>query len=114
MSEERKVRSADGLIPWHTEEEQGCSVQEMKAWCIAEEAAGRLGSMEMFYAAHGLCLDCLASGAQMIGWSDPTNEIDIKAAAEFGLDQLPLYAVCTTCGGTGRTDRSRWGQSSPH
>jgi hypothetical protein len=112
MSEKQKVRSANGLIPWHSHEEQGFSIQEMKEWRIAEKAAGRPGMMDDFYAAHGLCLDCLASGAQMVGWSNPMNEIDMKAAEEFGLSQLPLYAVCPICGGTGKAERSRWGGQS--
>jgi hypothetical protein len=108
VGEESRVRSASGLIPWHTDEEQGCSIQKKKEWGIGEEAAGRPGTLEDFYAAHGLCLDCLASGAQMIGRSNPTNEIDIKAASELGLEQLPLYEICPTCDGTGRAERSRW------
>jgi hypothetical protein len=44
----------------------------------------------------------------MIGWSKPANEIDIKADEEFGIDELPLYETCPTCGGTGKAERSKW------
>jgi hypothetical protein len=112
MSENRGVRSANGLIPWHTDEQQGCGLQRIKEWRIVEKAAGRPNTLEDFYSAHGLCLDCLASGAQMIGWSNPTNEIEVKAATELGLTQLPLYEVCRTCEGTGRAERPRWSRAS--
>jgi hypothetical protein len=108
VRDDSKVRSANGLITWHTDEEQGCTVQQIKRWRIDEEAAGRSATFEDFYAAHGLCLDCLASGTQMIGWSDPTNAIDLKAAEAFGLTQLPLYEICRTCGGSGKAPRSHW------
>jgi hypothetical protein len=113
MIEERKVRSADGLIPWHSDEEHGCTIQEIKEWRAAQHAAGSPSTLEEFYAAHGLCLDCGATGAQMVGWSDPVTEIDIKAADELGLSQLPLYEVCQTCGGTGKAEKSRWVQKVP-
>jgi hypothetical protein len=80
----------------------------MLEWCKAEEAAGRAHSMDEFNAAYGLCNDCGSYGARMIGWSKPTNEIDNKAAEEFGIEQLPLYETCPTCSGTGKADRSKW------
>jgi ribosomal protein L32 len=80
----------------------------MRDWRQAEEAASRQSSTDDFYAAHGLCNDCGSHGARMIGWSKPANEIDIKAAEEFGIDELPLYETCPTCGGTGKAERSKW------
>ena len=105
---ERKVRGAHGLIPWHTREEHGVSIQKMREWCQTEKTSGRPSEMEDFYAAHGLCYDCGASGARMIGWSKPTNEIEVKAAEEHGIEQLPFYETCPTCKGTGKADRSEW------
>jgi hypothetical protein len=43
----------------------------------------------------------------MIGWSKPSSAIDIRGE-EFGLEELPLYDVCPTCGGSGRAERSAW------
>jgi len=53
-------------------------------------------------------MDCGASGAQVIGWSKPANEIDANAAAELGLAELPLHDVCPTCHGSGMAERSKW------
>src|SRR5580698_1283237 len=110
MIEERKVRSSDGLIPWHSHEEHGFTIQGIKEWRAAQHAGGRPNAFEDFYAAYGLCLDCGATGAHMVGWSDPIAEIDINAADELGISQLPLYEVCKTCSGTGKADKSRWVQ----
>ncbi len=41
MIEERKVRSADGLIPCHTDEEHGFTIQGIREWRAAQLAAGR-------------------------------------------------------------------------
>jgi hypothetical protein len=60
----------------------------------------------------GFCLDCEGHGAQMIGWNKPSSETDAKAAAEFGLEELPLYDICPTCNGSGKADRSNWRRSS--
>jgi hypothetical protein len=108
MNEGRKVRSANGLIPWHSEEEHGFTLQRIKEWRAIEDAAGRPSGLDDFFASHGLCFDCGACGVQMVGWSDPITEIDIQGAEEIGLSQLPLYAVCQTCKGTGKAERAVW------
>jgi hypothetical protein len=94
---DRRVRSADGFIPWHEPEDHRFSIVEMREWREAEEVAGRPSAIDDFYAARGLCNDCGSNGARMIGWSKPANEIDTKAAEEFGIAELPLYETCPTC-----------------
>ena len=99
---ERRVRSALGTIPWHADEEHGFTLLTMRRWREARSDAGLPSGLADFYAANNLCADCGAHGAQMIGWSKPTNEIGAKAAAELGLSELPLYDICPTCGGSGK------------
>ena len=114
MSDGTTVRSANGPTMWHTDEEQGFTIHVIKAWRAAEDAAGRPNGLNDFYAAYGLCFDCSSHGAVMVGWSDPTNEVEAKAAEEQGLSQLPLWAVCQTCAGTGKAERSRWSRHPRH
>ncbi len=102
------VRSEHGLIQVKSLEDHGFDLVKIKEWRTAEAGAGRPSSLEDFYAANGLCFDCGAYGARMIGWSNPTNEIEVKAAVELGVDQLPLYETCRTCNGIGKADRSEW------
>jgi len=83
-------------------------MQSLKEWRKAEETAGRPSSMDDFFATQPLCNDCGTYGARMIGWSEPTNEIETKAAEELGIEQLPLYETCPTCKGTGKAERSKW------
>ena len=108
---ERRVRSANGTIPWHTDEEHGFTLLTIREWREAQTKAALPSSYADFYAARGICLDCSGSGAEMIAWSKPANELDINAAAELGLDELPLYDTCPTCNGTGRAARSDWRKS---
>ena len=98
---ESRVRSANGTIPWRTDEEHGFTLLEIRRWRAAQSDAGRPSSLADFYAAHGLCMDCRGHGAQMIGRSKPVNEIDARAAAELGVEELPVYDVCPTCNGSG-------------
>jgi hypothetical protein len=114
MTEGRTVRSANGPIPWHTNEDQGYTIHVIKDWRATQDTAGRPNGLDDFYAAHGLCFDCSSRGAVMVGWSDPTNEIELKAAEELGSSQLPLWAVCQTCGGSGKAERSRWSSHHRH
>jgi hypothetical protein len=89
-------------------EEHGFDLVKIKEWRNAEADEGRPSGLDDFYAAHGLCMDCGSYGAQMTGWSKPSSASDIRAAEEFGLEELPLYDVCPTCQGTGRAERSQW------
>src|SRR5215470_7242140 len=84
VSGEIKVRSANGLIPWHSNQEQGFTISGIRDWRAAEGVAGRPNELDDFYAAHGLCFDCGAAGAVMVGWSDPTDEFEAKTAQEHG------------------------------
>ena len=112
LGSERRVRSARGIIPWHTDKEHGFTLLSVKEWCQTQCQAGLPSSLADFYAVNGICFDCLGSGAVMTGWSRPANEIDIQAAAELGLEELPLHEICSTCNGTGRAARSKWRKSS--
>ena len=99
---ERKVRGKHGLIPFREQP----SLVAIRQWREAQIEAGQPSSLEDYYAAHGICSDCSGYGAKMIGWSDPSSVVDIYAAEELGLEQLPLYDVCPTCNGNGKMDRS--------
>jgi hypothetical protein len=101
---ERRVRDRDGLIPWS----EGPKLLAVKEWRETHATAGLSDTLEDFFATHGLCHDCGSHGAHMIGWSKPANEIDTKAAEEFGIGELPLYETCPTCNGTGKADQSEW------
>ena len=108
MTTPHGVRSEHSLIPVMRLEDHGVDLVKIKEWRKAEMDAGRPSGLDDFYDAHGLCLDCGSSGAQMIGWSKPSSATDIRAAEEFGLEELTLYDVCPTCQGTGRAERSEW------
>lgn len=69
-------------------EEHGFSLLAIKQWREREMAAGRLSSLNDFFRIHGICSACQCYGLQMTGWD-----------AEFG---VPLWTVCSACGGTGR------------
>jgi hypothetical protein len=115
MSQELKVRGKHGLIPRTSLENHGFSLLAIKAWRAAEFDAGRPAGLDDFYAAHGLCFDCDSDGVQMIGWSEPTNAREVERAAQLKLDKLPVHERCSTCGGSGKADRSTWKKSSaPH
>jgi hypothetical protein len=115
MSEDLKVRGKHGLIPRITLTSHGFSLHAIKEWRAAEFDAGRPGGLDDFYAAHGLCFDCNSEGVQMIGWSEPANAMESERAAQLKLEKLPVYETCSTCGGSGKSDRSTWKRSSaPH
>jgi len=40
------------------------------------------------------------------------NEIDARAAAELGVEELPVYDVCPSCNGSGKAERSKECESS--
>jgi hypothetical protein len=78
----------------------------IREWREARTESGLPNSLEDYYAAHGLCFDCQAHGAQMIGWSEPVTPVDFQAADDFSLEKFPLYDVCPTCQGTGKVDET--------
>lgn len=93
MIGERKVRSRNGSIPFRELEDYGLGLLKIKEWRAAEDDAGRPSSLADFYAAHGLCHPCHGSGTQMIGWSDPSTELELEEAARDNIEQLPVYDV---------------------
>jgi len=100
MSEHmRTVRGAHGPLPVH---DRGVTIQQIKEWRAIEFDAGRPNSLDDFYSAHQLCKKCRGEGVCMIGWSQPVNADEFQATQELNLEELPLYAVCPLCGGTGR------------
>src|SRR5215471_16746507 len=98
------VRGAHGLLRFRTLEEHGFSLKMIKEWRERETAAGRPSGLADFYAAYGLCFDCESHGARMIGWGAGPAETEVSNS--FGTEELPLYGVCSTCGGSGHAPRS--------
>ena len=108
MRDELKVRDGKGgLLPFRGLEYFGFSIEQIRLWKKHEYEAGRESSLEDFYATNGLCFDCGSTGVQERGWSQST-EAELEAANEQGLEELPIYHVCPTCGGAGKADRSEW------
>lgn len=70
-------------------EDHGLSLLGIKAWREKEMAAGRPSGLEDFYRIHGVCAACRCTGLQMTGWDEQ--------------DQVPLWTICSACGGSGRT-----------
>jgi hypothetical protein len=102
MSEERRVRTKDGLIPWRSLDDHGFSILKIKNWREVEYRADRPHGLADFYVAHGLCSDCGAQGVRMIGWIEPSTEEDFEAAKALDVKLLPLWEVCPACSGTGK------------
>ena len=98
------MRGKTGSLPWL---DHGFSLDAIKEWPSAQHAAGLPDSLADFYEAHGLCLDCGGHSVQMIGWSAPRPG-EVGAAEELNVEELPVYNVCDTCHGTGRSRRSQW------
>jgi hypothetical protein len=113
MSDGRKTRGEHGPITRWALEDHGWSIQKIKEWREVEFDAGRPNGLGDFYAAHGLCFDCGSTGVQMIGWSKPAGPEEFQACEELGTDELPLYAVCPTCMGSGTAPRIAWKKSAP-
>jgi hypothetical protein len=76
-------------------------IPDIKRWRKTEYDAGRPSGLDDFFAAHGVCRACRGEGVQMIGWSDPRGADEAQAAEEVNLEQLPVYAACPQCGGSG-------------
>ena len=101
MSEhQRYVRGDRGLIPWKP---KPYNLQDVKRWREVQSDAGRPSGLNDFFAAHGICPTCTGEGVHMVGWSDPIDEDERRAAEELNLEQLPVYEVCPACGGSGAT-----------
>jgi hypothetical protein len=79
----------------------------VRQWREAQFEAGQPSSLEDYDVAHGICSDCSGYGAKMIGWSDPFSSVDIQAAKELKLEQLPVYEICPTCDGKGKPKSSK-------
>lgn len=83
--------------------DSGVSLQQIKEWRETEYRAGRPNTLPDFYLAHGLCFDCGGIGVLQAGWSEPRGDIEIARAAELSIAELPYYAPCLHCAGTGLT-----------
>lgn len=77
-----------------------------KQWRQTEFDAGRSSSLFDYFAAHGICPTCSGEGVHMVGWSDPVGERELRATRELGCEQLPVYDVCSLCGGSGASVES--------
>jgi hypothetical protein len=95
---ERRVRGRNGTIPCR----ELLNLVAIRQWREEQSEAGKPNSLGDYFLAYGICTDCSGYGAKMIGWSDPSTPIDVQAAKELGLEQLPLYEVCPSCQGTGK------------
>jgi hypothetical protein len=74
-------RTGAGPIPFH-------SIEEVKLWREQQNRAGRPSSLDDFYLAHHLRLDCKATGI---------------ANSPVGFDgDIPLFEQCEVCSGTGK------------
>lgn len=102
------IRGRHGPLPCLTFDDQGYSVHAIKEWRASEFDAGHPSGLDDFYAAHGLCLDCQSSGVQIVEWRKPADSVDEARAAALGIENVPIYECCSTCGGSGRADRSQW------
>lgn len=91
MGVRRYVRGRAGLIAV-----MGPGI-DLEAW-----RAAKRGGLEDYLGQHQLCVECGAQGVVMVGWSDPETSRDFEAVEELQLDQLPVYEVCSVCGGSGR------------
>jgi hypothetical protein len=109
MNTERSVRANHGSLPWV---EHGFTLTAIKEWRTAQHAVGLPSSLADFYAAHGLCFDCEGHGVQMTGWSVPRPQ-EVEVAKGLNVERLPVYSVCDTCHGTGRSPRSKWRKQDP-
>lgn len=112
MAEKRTVRGEHGPLTFMDHTDHGFTIQDIKAWRATESQAGRPGSLRDFYSSHGYCIECLAQGVQMIGWSPPIGSEEILAAKELFLEELPVYRVCPNCGGTGKSSPEENGSRS--
>ena len=104
LRKELRVRDGKGgFLPYFGLEYFGYSIQKIKEWRSEEDDAGRPSSLKDFYGSHGLSVDCRSTGVQERGYSKPT-EAELEYAKEQGLEELPVYHICPTCGGTGKVD----------
>ena len=74
-------------------EEEGFSLIAIKRWREAQVAAGEPSSLDDFFHIYGICPTCRCYGLHMTGWNEH--------------DEVPLWTVCPTCGGTGRVPPSK-------
>ncbi len=93
------VRGEKGPLPVN----DPLSIHEIKRWRETEYNAGRPSSLKDFYSSHGICMKCSGLGASMIGWSNPVDNDEVEVAEALNLQELPLYAVCADCKGTGKS-----------
>lgn len=71
-----------------TLEEHGFSLLGIREWRKQRSDAGLASSLGDFYRLHGIRAVCRGYGLQMTGWDEES--------------QVPLWTICSNCGGTGR------------
>jgi hypothetical protein len=101
MQPGRSVRGKLGRIPMRDSGDSKARILEIKTWRAQESDAGRPCELIDYFVRHGICPECHGDGVQMIGWSAPEDDAERQAARERNLEELPLYDVCSRCGGTG-------------
>jgi hypothetical protein len=101
-SPQRFVRSSNGLIPRRSAK---YTLEDIRLWRHCEHDAGRPNGLDDFYTAHGLCVSCRGDGVRFVGWSNPLSVEEEEACKALKWDQLPLYAICNQCQGTGSASR---------
>lgn len=104
------IRGKHGPLPSLRLEDHGFNLFAIRDWRAAEFDAGRPNGLGDFYAAHGLCFDCRSEGVQIVEWRSPIDRIDVERAAALGIEKVPIYERCSTCGGSGKANRSQWKQ----
>lgn len=95
----RQVRGEHGML---SVKPRSYEIEEAKRWRKVESEAGRPSSLADFFSAHGICPKCTGEGVFFVGWSDPKNADEVRAAEGLNLKQLPVYDLCPMCRGTGK------------
>lgn len=103
MQPSQWVRGKFGKIPMRDSGDRNARLLEIKAWRAQESDAGRPCDLLDYFVQHGICPECRGDGVQMIGWSAPEDDTERQGVRELNLEQLPLYDLCSRCGGTGTT-----------
>lgn len=95
-------RGALGRIPGKRPQ---YTLHEIKRWREDQFDAGLPCGLEDYFAAHSICAECSGYGVKMIGWSPPMDSSERQAAENEGMTELPVYAACPVCGGSGESSR---------
>ncbi len=86
--------------------------QQVDEWREAAHDAGRPDGLDDFYAAHGLCVDCMGHGTRMAGWRMPASPEEVERAKELHGETVPFWEVCPACQGSGAAPPPRDAGSS--